>query len=166
MDQGRFPPAAPQIEGKILIAEAVCSSREDRTTWVGRMVKKGYMTASQAESEEDNLTGDQLDLQNSRSRKRSWSSTPTRQRQTHENAIKQAKVDERIAYANMESKRAVFVQQDALYKDLLDQIKQCKVNAPNSGIVVYSVPEQTRMGAGADAVDHCPGRAGRSTARR
>jgi len=49
----------------------------------------------------------------------------------------------------MISKRAVFDQQEALYKDLLEQIKQCHVIAEHSGIVVYTVPEQTRMGSGA-----------------
>ena len=35
------------------------------------MVKKGYMTASQEEAEQANLTGDELNLQKIRSRKRS-----------------------------------------------------------------------------------------------
>ena len=49
----------------------------------------------------------------------------------------------------MESNQAVFEQQDALYKDLLEQINSAR-STPRPGIVVYSVPEQTRMGSGAN----------------
>ena len=60
-----------------------------------------------------------------------------------ERAVKTAEEDLRI-------KRAVLVQQEALYMDLMNQIAQYKVNASNSGIVVYTVPEQTRMGSGSN----------------
>ena len=69
-------------------------------------------------------------------------------RQTNENAVKTAKNNERSSYAAMMSARAVFEQQDQQYKDLLEQIKQCHVVAEHWGIVVYTVPEQTRMGSG------------------
>src|SRR5262249_45144608 len=55
---------------------------------------------------------------------------------------------ERNAYSDMKAKEAIFKQQDDQYKDLLEQIKQCKVTAKHAGIVIYAVPEQTRMGAG------------------
>src|SRR5579871_5975008 len=49
----------------------------------------------------------------------------------------------------MESTQAIFKRQKELYDELKDQVKECKIYAPGPGIVVYSVPEQTRMGSGA-----------------
>lgn len=148
--KGDFPQQLHKAESDILDAKSILQQQQDRTNWVSRMVKKGYMTATQEQAEEDNLHGDELNLQNfDEVKKVLVDYTDPVQRKTLENAIKQARVDERTAYATMESDRAVFVQQEALYQDLLDQIKQCKIYAPNEGIVVYSVPEQTRMGSGA-----------------
>src|SRR5579871_428479 len=48
----------------------------------------------------------------------------------------------------MESTQAIFKRQKELYDELKDQVKECKIYAPGPGIVVYSVPEQTRMGSG------------------
>jgi HlyD family secretion protein len=147
--KGDFPQQLHDLEGQIQTNESAVLQQEDRTAWAARMVKKGYMTASQQEAEQANLKGDRLALQKvQEQRKVLIKYTDPVQRQTLQNAIKQANVDERTAYAAMESARAVFEQQDALYNDLLDQIKMCKIHAPFPGIVVYAVPEQTRRGAG------------------
>ncbi len=148
--KGDYPQQLHKAESDVTLAKAVLQQQQDRTNWVGRMVKKGYMTASQEQSEEDNLRGDQLDMQNKDElRKVLIDYTDPLNCKTNENNVKQSHVDERTAYADMVSKRAVFGQQDALYKDLLEQITQCKIYAPNQGIVVYYVPETTRMGSGA-----------------
>jgi len=147
--KGDFPQQLHDLEGQVQTNESAVLQQEDRTAWAARMVKKGYMTASQQEAEQANLKGDRLALQKVQEQKKVLIDyTDPVKRQTLENAIKQAKVDERTAFAAMESARAVFEQQDALYTDLLNQIKMCKVYAPFPGIVVYAVPEQTRRGAG------------------
>src|SRR5581483_1730756 len=61
--KGDYPQQLHDLEGQKQIAQSVVLQQEDRTAWVSRMVKKGYMNASQAESEEANLTGDKLNLQ-------------------------------------------------------------------------------------------------------
>jgi multidrug efflux pump subunit AcrA (membrane-fusion protein) len=148
--KGDYPQQLHDLEGQIQIAESNVLQQEDRTAWVGRMVKKQYMTASQQEAELATLKGNRLSLQKLQEQKKVLQEyTDPVNRQTYENAIKQANVDERTAFANLESAKAVFLQQDASYKDLLDQIKQCKVYTPYSGIVVYAVPEQTMRGSGA-----------------
>lgn len=147
--KGDFPQQLHDLEGQVQIAESTLLQQRDRASWASRMVKNGYMTVSQEESERANERGDELNLQKLQEQKNVLSKyTDPVQRQTLLNAIKQAKVDERTSYSDMESKRAIFQQQSALYKDLLEQIAQCKVYAPNSGIVVYTVPEQTMRGSG------------------
>ena len=148
-NKGDFPQSLHDLEGQIQTAESNLSQEDDRTSWVARMVKKGYMTASQEEAEQALLMGNRLALQKvQEQRKVLLVYTDPVNRQTFENAIKQAKNQERAAYATMLSAQAVFLQQDAQYRDLLDQIKQCKVYAQNTGIVVYAVPEQSQRGSG------------------
>ncbi len=148
--KGDFPQQLHDLEGQIQTSESNLLQEEDRMAWVARMVKKSYMTASQEQAEEAQLMGDKLDLQKKQELKKVLIDyTDPVTRQTNENALKTAKNNERAAYATMLSARAVFEQQDGQYKDLLEQIKQCHVIAEHSGIVVYSVPEQTRMGSGA-----------------
>ncbi len=148
-NKGDYPQSLHDLEGQIQTADSNLSQEADRTDWVARMVKKGYMTASQEEAERALLMGNQLALQKvQEQRKVLLTYTDPVNRQTYENLIKQAKNDERTAYSAMLTAQAVFLQQDSQYRDLLDQIKQCKVYAQNTGIVVYSVPEQSQRGVG------------------
>jgi multidrug efflux pump subunit AcrA (membrane-fusion protein) len=148
--EGDFPQGLHDLEGQVQTAESNLLQEEDRAAWVARMVKKGYMTASQEASEEALLMGNKLALQKVQEQKNVLTKyTDPVNRLTFETAITTAKNAERSGYANMESKQAVFLQQDEQYKDLLEQIKQCKISAEHEGIVVYALPEQTRTGAGA-----------------
>jgi HlyD family secretion protein len=147
--EGDFPQTLHDYEGQIQTSESNLLQEEDRLSWVARMVKKGYMTASQEASERALLDGNKLDYQKKQEAKAVLTKyTDPVNRLNFETAIATAKNAERTGYANMESKRAVYHQQEAQYQDLLDQIKQCKVYAEHDGIVVYAVPEQTQRGAG------------------
>ncbi len=148
--KGDYLQSLHDLEGQIQTAESNLLQEEDRTSWVARMVKKGYMTASQEEAERALLMGNKLGLQKVQEQKKVLTDyTDPTTRQDLENKILDANVQERTAYFDMLTKDAVFKQQDALYKDLKLQIDQCKVKAQYDGIVVYAVPEQTRMGSGA-----------------
>src|SRR5262249_54331600 len=147
--KGDFPQQLHELEGQIQTAESAVLQQEDRTSWAARMVKKGYMTPSQLEAEEANLKGYKLTLQQTQEkRKVLLEYTDPVNRRDFDNKIQQAKVDERSALADKKAKEANYKLQDDQYNDLLEQIKLCKVKAKHAGIVVYAVPEQTRMGAG------------------
>jgi multidrug efflux pump subunit AcrA (membrane-fusion protein) len=149
--KGDYPQMKHDLEGQIQTAESNVLQQEDRTAWVGRMVKKGYMTASQEEAEQANLTSFRLTLQKVQEQKKVLIDyTDPVNQQTFKNAIQDAKNKEQAGKAARKSAIEVFEQQDALYKDLLKQIEQCKVHAVHEGIVVYAVPEQTRTGSGAN----------------
>jgi multidrug resistance efflux pump len=148
---GDYPSTLHDLEGQIQTSESNLLQEEDRLAWVARMVKKKYMTASQEEAEQALLTGNKLDLQKKQEAKKVLTdfTNPTNIK-TMDKAIADAENDERSAKQDRDIKQAVFKQQDDLYKDLEEQIKQCKVRAPAEGIVVYYVPEQTRMGSGSN----------------
>jgi HlyD family secretion protein len=137
--KGDYPQTLHDLEGQVQNAESSVLQQEDRTAWVGRMVKKGYMTASQEEAEQATLTSLRLTLQKYQEQKKVLTDyTDPVNRQTFKNAIQDAKNKEQAGKATRDSAIAVFNQQDALYKDLLEQIKQCKVYAVHEGIVVYA----------------------------
>jgi multidrug resistance efflux pump len=148
--KGDYPQQLHTLEGQIQQAQSTVLQQEDRAAWASRMVKKSYMTASQAEAEQATLTSNKLTLQQYEEQKKVLTDyTDTVTKQDLKNKIVDADVAEKTAKSDMLSKKAVFDQQEALYKDLLYQIEQCRVRAVHTGIVVYSVPEQTRMGSGA-----------------
>ncbi len=58
----------------------------------------------------------------------------------------------KVAKTTLLSSRAVREQQENLYKDMLEQVKKCKLSAPRSGQVTYHVPAQTPAGTGASVI--------------
>ena len=52
----------------------------------------------------------------------------------------------KAAEAELRKKRAILGKQEAVHKELLEQIAKCKIRAPVAGIAVYHVPELTRKG--------------------
>ena len=149
--KGDFPQQLHDLEGQIQIKTSAVLQQEDRASWVSRMVKKGYMTASQLEGEQSTLNGDRLDLHKAEEAKDVLLKyTDPVTRRTLENALQQAKVDEQTAYATLRATEAIFKKQGSLYRDLVEQIKLCRIHARHSGIVVHTVPEQTRRGSGSN----------------
>ncbi len=147
--KGDFPQQLHTLEGQIQQADSTVLQQEDRTAWANRMVKKNYMTASQAEAEQATLTSNKLSLMQFKEQKTVLTDyTDTVNRQDLKNKIVDAQVAEQTAKSDMLSKKAVFDQQEALYKDLLYQIDQCRVKATYTGIVVYAIPEQSMRGVG------------------
>jgi multidrug efflux pump subunit AcrA (membrane-fusion protein) len=56
------------------------------------------------------------------------------------------------AKASLLSKRAIRDQQEAMYKDVLEQVKKCKIYTPRSGLVAYHVPAPTQAGTAASVI--------------
>ena len=63
-------------------------------------------------------------------------------------AESQAKAKELTARTDRDAKKSVLDQETAKQKDLEEEIKKCKIYAPQDGLVVYYIPEQTRFGSG------------------
>jgi multidrug efflux pump subunit AcrA (membrane-fusion protein) len=149
--KGDFPQQQHDLEGQIETSQSNLLQEEDRMAWVSRMVKKTYMTASQEEAERAQLKGNELDV---RKKKELLDVLIKYTNETNlqdlDNKSLIAVNEEKAAKADMIIKQAVFKQQDALYQDLQEQIAQCTIRAPHSGIVVYYTPEQTMRGSGSN----------------
>src|SRR5262249_7988317 len=53
------------------------------------------------------------------------------------------------ARSTREAKKSIWQQEQTRYREIEDEIKKCKIFAPQDGMVVYFVPEQARFGGGA-----------------
>jgi multidrug efflux pump subunit AcrA (membrane-fusion protein) len=151
--KGDFPQKDYDFDSQGQKADSDVLQQSDRVAWAERMVKKGYMTASQLEAEQANLTSLELKAKLLKIQRATLNKYEDKvNRKTLTEAIQQAESNERSAKATMIEAQATFKQEDAKYVDLLDQIKQCKIYATNEKprIVVYAVPEATRWGAGAN----------------
>jgi len=146
--------------GQIETAKSDLSQEEDREAWAYRMVKKGYQTASQAQSETSRKESYQLSLNKvslqldvlvkyKKNRLLTQYVTALEEAQRALDRVqKQTKAQEVKDRTDRESKRSIWEQELAHYKDIQEEIKKCKVYAPQDGMVVYYVPEQARFGGG------------------
>src|SRR5438128_29882 len=60
--KGDYPQNLSDVEGRAKVAESDVEQQRDRAAWAKRMVKLGYMTASQADSEQSRLQSLELGL--------------------------------------------------------------------------------------------------------
>ena len=149
-DAGDYPQTLEDYKGQIQVSDSSYQQQKDRTAWVSRMVKKGYMTVSQEEAEKANLDGFKLDLDKKNKQLdvlEKFTNPVTHE--TLKNAITTAEAD-------LKSKTQVYQQQKYLYDDLQKQIKECKVDA-RSGHRGLQRHRADAHGVGGDPVDHCSG---------
>jgi multidrug resistance efflux pump len=155
------------ILGQAETAQSDLSQQEDREAWAYRMVKKGYQTASQAQAETSRKDALQLALNKQTlaldvlvkytkvsDLTKYLTNNPTtnggleEMQRALERVKAQAKSKEVKDLTDREAKKSVWEQEVAHYKDIEEEIKKCKIYAPQDGMVVYYIPEQARFGGG------------------
>ncbi|HEV3443374.1 MAG TPA: hypothetical protein VG099_01970 [Gemmataceae bacterium] len=162
--KGDFPQSLKDVDGRVKIAESDLEQQRDRAAWAQRMLKKGYYTVSQADAEQSTLQSKQLGLDKVLEERRVLTDpTYGLKKRTETDLINkltiakdeldraqaQARAKEVTTRSDRDSKKSVFDQESAKQKDLEEEIRKCKIFAPQDGLVVYYVPEQTRGGFGA-----------------
>jgi hypothetical protein len=165
--KGDFPQALQDVEGRVKVAESDLEQQRDRAAWAQRMLKKGYYTVSQADSEQSKLQSLELALAKVTT-ERNLLQEPNfgdKKRKTtdYENkaAVKKAalnqvegqwKATEVQFRTDRETKKSIYDQGRTKYDDIVNEIKKCRLAAPQDGLVVYYVAEQTRWGIGRQAL--------------
>jgi multidrug efflux pump subunit AcrA (membrane-fusion protein) len=157
---GEYPQTLKDILGRIKMAESDKDMQKDRAAWAGRMVKKGYLTNSQAEAEMSHLESNDLALQKVREELRVLNDYTKKRTETDlkskveeakralDRVEKQATAKEVQAETDRQSKRSIFTQEQARYDEIEDEIKKCTITAPQDGMVVYYISDQARFGGG------------------
>jgi HlyD family secretion protein len=161
--KGDFPQSLKDVEGRIKIAESDVEQQRDRSAWAQRMLRKGYYTVSQSDSEQAKLQSYELTMSKVQEERRVLTDKDYGLRKRTETDLgnkveeakralariqSQARAKEVQARTDRDSKKSVYEQEQTKYKDIEDEIRKCKLCAPIDGLVVYYVPEQTRWGVG------------------
>ncbi len=162
--EGEFPQQLKELLGKLRQAESDLDQQHDRAAWARRMVKKGYLTASQAQAEQTRLEGCRLNLANLLEQKRVLTDpnfgSRKRQETDLENKVaeaeralertqSQARAKEIEARSARDVRVAVHEEELAQLREIEKEIAKCRIHAPQDGLVVHCVPEQARLGGGA-----------------
>jgi multidrug resistance efflux pump len=165
--KGDFPQSLKDVEGRIKIAESDLEQQRDRTAWAQRMLKKGYYTVSQADSEQSKLQSLQLSLDKVLEERRvltdptyglkkrtetDYKNKVAQAKDELERALGQARAKEVQSRTDRDAKKSIYEQELSKYKEIEDEIKKCRLYAPQEGLVVYYVAEQTRWGVGRQSV--------------
>ncbi len=148
------------IVGRMEIARSDRELSLDKTAWSFRMLNMGYLTRSQAEAEKSRLgsaefTVKKTQFEHDLFRKYTieekitdlWSKVKETDR-----ALDRAKsqADSKLdnALAELDSKKAIYEQEQDRKLEIEEEIVKCLIYAPQAGLVVYSVSEQSKFGIG------------------
>lgn len=160
--KGDYVKDLQEIEGRVMIARSDLAMWEERSAWSARMSKPGrrYVTQAQSQADEARLKSAQIALSKVNEEKRvleKFLGPRTRKdlqgkideaTRALERVQGQAKAKEIQAESDRQSKRSVYEQESSRYHEIEEEIKKCLILAPQDGLVVYYVPEQSRFGSG------------------
>ena len=161
---GDYPASLMKNLGDIKISESDVEQQRERVAWMQRMVKRGYQTQSTLESEQSRLKSLELTLAKNMEDNRvltlyTKEKEETDRRQKVNEAVLalkrvniQAKAKEAQSKIDRDAKTKVYEQQVDRYKDLKEEIRKCKIEAPGEGMVVYYVDERNMRGMGQQKV--------------
>jgi multidrug efflux pump subunit AcrA (membrane-fusion protein) len=158
--EGDLPQLSAEIKGRVLVAESDLEIWKDREVWNDRMVSKNYRTGNQAMADRFKQQSAELSLKKVREELRVLENftAPRTMKELESKLIEaksafrtaqiQAEAKKIQALGDMETKELVFKQEQRRCDDLDEEIRNCLITAPQDGLVVYYVPEQSRFGSG------------------
>jgi HlyD family secretion protein len=163
--EGKFTSAYLQdisvIEGNIETAKSDKDSWLDRAAWSQRMVKKGFYSLSQADADQSRLSAMEISLRRAqgdldiyrifereKNVTKNWSAVKEAERAV-KRVESQANGKMKSKQADESSKKSIYDQEVDRLRDMLGDEKFYRMTAPQTGMIVYFIPEQQRFGSGA-----------------
>jgi RND family efflux transporter MFP subunit len=162
--EGDYPAALKDNLGQIKVGESDVEQQRERVAWMQRMVKRGYQTQSTLQSEQSRLESLELTLAKRVEDNRVLTIYTKEKEETDRKqkvndatlALKRIKIQAEAKAAqskiDRDAKKRVWEQELDRYKDLKEEIRKCKIPAPQDGMVVYYADERNRWGVGRQAV--------------
>jgi HlyD family secretion protein len=144
--EGDFIQKRKQIDGDLL-------QWSDKVATDLRMLRKGFITASQAQADqlkEDNLK-EQLRVLVAHEYERNkldWETKLAQAKANLTNVDLKAKGQVKEAESKVKAAQSVLDQEKAKLNDLREDIENCTILAPSEGMVVYFLSEESRRGFG------------------
>lgn len=155
-----FLQARSEIKGLLNDARSTQEQAEDRAAWSQRMVKKGYLSRSQAEADQARLDSAknnfrkiqlQLEILHKYTLETTvtdlWSKVTEAERAI-ERVITQNRAKKIQAETDRDNKQAVYLQEESKRAEIEEEIRKCTIVSPQQGLVVYYVSETSRFGTG------------------
>ncbi|VTS01832.1 Efflux transporter, RND family, MFP subunit OS=Planctomyces brasiliensis (strain ATCC 49424 / DSM 5305 / JCM 21570 / NBRC 103401 / IFAM 1448) GN=Plabr_2125 PE=4 SV=1: HlyD_2 [Tuwongella immobilis] len=158
--KGEYRQLLDDVSGRLRLAESDVEMLLERAAWSERMVKKGYLTPSQANAERSRLESSRETLKKLQMESEVLQVFTKRRMETElknklieakralERTIAQAKAKEAKADSDRITKKSIFEQELTKIQEIDAQIAECTLYSPQAGMVVYYVPEQVRFGGG------------------
>ena len=149
-----------EVFGQITLKESELLQSKDRVGWSSRMVRKGYLSESQARVDEFRLRSSEIDLERLNEQRRVLDDYESeRMILDLKNKLEQALMAEKVAKTTADSKLVqaetklnvaltTFNQEQLKLDELNEDLRNCRITAPNDGMVIYYIPEQSRFGGG------------------
>lgn len=158
--KGDLEKGRKEVFGQITLKESELLQSKDRVGWSSRMVRKGYLSESQARVDEFKLRSSEIDLDRLVEQRRVLDDYESqRQILDFKNKLEQAVMAEKVAKTTADSKLVqaetklnvaltTLNQEQLKLDELLEDLRNCRIVAPSDGMVVYYIPEQSRFGGG------------------
>jgi multidrug resistance efflux pump len=148
--EGDFPRTLRDLQGRIQIAEANRDIQRDRAAWARRMVKKGYLTQTQADAEQFLFQSNETAVAKLREEMRvltSYGKSRTESdlknkcdecRRNLERVGRQGAAKEIQADSERQTKQALFLEEMGRCRAIEADLKACLMTAPVDGRVLYA----------------------------
>src|SRR5262249_14015838 len=155
-EEGDFPRTLRDLKGRIEIAEADRDIQQDRAAWARRMVKKGYLTQTQADAEQFRLQSNETAVAKLREEMRVLTSYGKSRTESDlknkcdecgrnlERVRRQGAAKEIQADSERQTKQALVLEELGRCHDIESDLKACLMTAPVDGRVLYAAHSGTR----------------------
>ena len=157
-EKGEYRQKFDDVSGRLKQAESDQEAYRERSAWAERSVKLGYLTPSQAKVEVTKYSGavdtvekllaEKFILENF-TRRRELTDLKAKLEVARigvDKATLQARAKEVQAESERKTKHSILAQEQDKLQDIDDQVKECRINSPGDGMVVYYKPESSRFG--------------------
>jgi multidrug efflux pump subunit AcrA (membrane-fusion protein) len=153
---GDFHKQLNDLSGQIELAKADVEMWSDRLAYSKRMELKGYLSPAQVQADESRLAGsketlkkletDKMLLQQFQAQRKvkELSSFAQEAWRAFDREVSQATANEVQKEAARKTARSVYEQESEKLREIEEQIRECKITAPQDGMVVYYIPESSR----------------------
>ncbi|HJZ89707.1 MAG TPA: hypothetical protein VKE40_02470 [Gemmataceae bacterium] len=153
---GEFHQSLNDLVGQIELAKADVEMSADRLAYSKRMELKGYLSPAQVQADESRLAGAKETLKKLETNKsllrtfqaqrsvKDFSGKVQEAWRAYDRAVSEAIAKEVQAEATRRTSRSVYLQEEEKLKEIEEQIQECKITAPQDGMVVYYIPESSR----------------------
>ncbi len=154
--EGEFHQSLNDLDGQIESAKADVEMWSDHLAYSRRMEIKGYLSPSQVQADESRLFGSKETLKKLETTKlllmkfdsqvqvKTFSAAVQEAWRAYDKALIQAEANEVDKEAKRKTARSVYLQEADKLKEIEDQLRYCKITAPQDGMVVYYIPESSR----------------------